>query len=68
VRAREAIAARRGEVPDIATVFFDYGVRDCFYDNAKAVRELGVKFRPIDDTIRDAVAWFRAHDMMPGGQ
>ena len=25
----------------------------------RAVRELGVTFRPLEDTLRDAVAWFR---------
>lgn len=64
VRAREAVAARRGQIPDIASEFFEYGIRECFYDNGKAVRELGMRFRPIDDTIRDAVAWFRAEGML----
>ncbi|MEN9933485.1 MAG: hypothetical protein RLZZ387_64 [Chloroflexota bacterium] len=27
----------------------------------KAVRELGVTFRPLRETLRDQVAWFRAH-------
>jgi dihydroflavonol-4-reductase len=30
-------------------------------DSAKAIRELGASFRPFDDTVRDEVAWFRAH-------
>lgn len=30
-------------------------------DSAKAIRELGATFRPFDDTVRDEVAWFRAH-------
>jgi dihydroflavonol-4-reductase len=29
--------------------------------SAKAVRELGVTFRPLEETLRDEVAWFRAH-------
>lgn len=29
--------------------------------SAKAVRELGATFRPLEDTLRDEVAWFRAH-------
>lgn len=28
--------------------------------SAKAERELGVHFRPLDDTLRDVVAWYRA--------
>jgi dihydroflavonol-4-reductase len=60
VRLREKLAVRRGETPALASAFFEYGARNCFYDNAKAVRQLGVKFRPIEETVRDALAWFRA--------
>ncbi|MBG0855795.1 NAD-dependent epimerase/dehydratase family protein [Streptomyces spinoverrucosus] len=31
------------------------------YDNARARVELGWEPRPIEDTVRDAVAWFRRH-------
>jgi dihydroflavonol-4-reductase len=30
-------------------------------DSGKAARELGVTFRPLAETLRDEVAWFRAH-------
>jgi dihydroflavonol-4-reductase len=30
-------------------------------DSSKAIRELGGAFRPFEDTVRDEVAWFRAH-------
>ena len=30
-------------------------------DSSKAVRELGASFRAFDETVRDSVAWFRAH-------
>lgn len=30
-------------------------------NSAKAVRELGVSFRPLRDTLRDEVAWYRAN-------
>ncbi|GAA2558523.1 NAD-dependent epimerase/dehydratase family protein [Mycolicibacterium diernhoferi] len=33
-------------------------------DHGKAERELGWKPAPIEDSIRDAVAFYRAHDMM----
>jgi dihydroflavonol-4-reductase len=29
--------------------------------SAKAIRELGASFRPVEETMRDAVAWFRAN-------
>jgi nucleoside-diphosphate-sugar epimerase len=27
----------------------------------RAIRELGVSFRPLDETLRDTVAWFRTN-------
>lgn len=35
------------------------------YDPAKSERELGLRFRPIVDTLRDEVAWFRANGVIP---
>jgi dihydroflavonol-4-reductase len=29
--------------------------------SSKAIRELGATFRPFEDTVRDEIAWFRAH-------
>lgn len=31
------------------------------FDHAKSERELGVSFRPVAETLRDEIAWFRAH-------
>jgi len=36
------------------------------YNPAKSERELGLRFRPVLDTLRDEVAWFRANGMLPG--
>jgi len=36
----------------------DYAGQYLFFDNAKARRELGVEFRPVEQSIRDAVAWY----------
>lgn len=33
----------------------------------KAVRELGVAFRPLEETLRDVVAWYREHELGKGG-
>ena len=33
------------------------------YDSSKAQRELGVRFRPLEETLADAVRWFIQHDM-----
>lgn len=35
--------------------------RSWYYDGEKARRELGFRNRPLDETLRDAVEWFRAH-------
>lgn len=64
VRARERSALRKGETPDVGATFFKYGLRDCFYDNAKATEALGMRFRPFEDTVRDALAWFREQGML----
>ena len=42
-----------------------YAYSDRFrFTGAKAVRELGYRVGPLEDAVRDAVAWFRAHDML----
>jgi len=35
--------------------------------SAKAERELGAQFRPLEETIHDVVSWYRGHDMLPPG-
>jgi dihydroflavonol-4-reductase len=57
--ALEQLAVRRGKKPELTRVFLDYASRECFFDSGKAKRELGVSFRPFEDTVRDAVADFR---------
>jgi dihydroflavonol-4-reductase len=36
-----------------------YAQRNAFFSNAKAKRELGLPSRPLEETIRRAVTWFR---------
>jgi hypothetical protein len=33
--------------------------------SARAQAELGATFRPLDETLRDEVSWFRQHDLIP---
>jgi dihydroflavonol-4-reductase len=54
-----------GQEPEMTLPFFNYSVQPGFYDNGKSVRELGASYRPIEDTIRDAVSYFRARGMLP---
>ena len=58
--AAERHARRRGEPPLLARDFFEYSLRPSFYRNDKARHELGARFRPLRDTIADAVEYFRA--------
>jgi dihydroflavonol-4-reductase len=38
-----------------------YAQRNAFFSNAKAKRELGLPSRPLEESVRRAVDWFRAH-------
>jgi dihydroflavonol-4-reductase len=40
-----------------------YAQRNAFFSNAKAKRELGLPTRPLEETVRRAVEWFRAEGM-----
>jgi dihydroflavonol-4-reductase len=61
--AAEAKARRSGVPPILSRDFFEYSLRPSFYRNDKAVSQLGVSFRPIEDTVRDAVSYFRERGM-----
>lgn len=63
-RAMEAQAARTGKPPLLSRDFFEFSLVPSFYDNAKSKTELGATYRPLDESIRDAVAWFRARRMV----
>lgn len=60
-----AARMRAGQEPEITMPFFSYMLQPAFYDNAKSVRELGATYRPIDETIKDAVAYFRGRGLIP---
>jgi dihydroflavonol-4-reductase len=62
--AMEMQSKRSGKPPLLARTFFEYSLVPSYYSNAKSVRELGATYRPIDETIRDAVAWFRERGML----
>lgn len=52
-------ARRTGEAPLFSRDFFEFSLRHNYYDNHKARRELGATFRSIDETIADALDYFR---------
>jgi nucleoside-diphosphate-sugar epimerase len=35
------------------------------FDHARSARELGLAFRPVEETLRDEVAWYRANGWLP---
>jgi dihydroflavonol-4-reductase len=56
---------RLGGNPTVTTVRVRYAFTERFiFSSAKAAAELGHTVSPIDDAIRDAVEWFRAHSML----
>jgi dihydroflavonol-4-reductase len=63
-RALQRVAVARGKRPDLAVPMLAYGMRECFYDNRRAREELGLRFRPFEDTVADSLAWFRDVGML----
>lgn len=63
-RLFEARARATGEPPIFTRTFFEYSLKPAFYSNEKSRRELGASYRPIDESIRDAAAFFRARRMV----
>jgi dihydroflavonol-4-reductase len=64
VSGMETMAKKTGNEPLLTRSFFEYSLVPSYYKNDKIVRELGASFRPIDDTIRDAIEYFRARDLV----
>lgn len=55
-----------GREADINSVTIRYGYLDGYkFTSAKAERELGYVISPLEPAIRDAIAWFQAHQMLP---
>jgi dihydroflavonol-4-reductase len=59
VTAMDTHARRTNKEPPLTKSFFEYSLKPSFYSNEKVVRELGARFRPFDETLRDAIAYFR---------
>ena len=61
LRARLTNTPVRLPLIGIQTLHLKRGV-----DSGKAVRELGATFRPLEETLRDTVAWFRDNGYVKG--
>lgn len=62
--AMDRSARRTGKEPLLSLSFFDYSLKASYYTNAKAIRELGATFRPVGETIRDAIDYFRGRGLV----
>jgi dihydroflavonol-4-reductase len=61
-----ARATGRGALLSLATVrlMIREGDRSRF-DHTKSERELGVRFRPVEETLADEISWYRAKEWLP---
>lgn len=57
--AMESRALKTGKPPMLSRDFFEYSLKPSFYSNDKATTELGATFRPLEETIQDAVDYFK---------
>jgi dihydroflavonol-4-reductase len=55
---------RAGKEPEVTREYMSYALKPGYFSNAKAVRELGASFRPMDETLRDAIGYFRARGQL----
>src|SRR3989442_3156293 len=67
-------AARTGELfsrftrspPRLPSWLADFLLTDAPMDNGKSVRDLGMAYRPIQESVRNSIAWFRNERMFEG--
>jgi dihydroflavonol-4-reductase len=62
--AGESIAERTAKPPLLARDLFEFALKANFFDNAKSIRELGATYRPIEETLRDAIAYFEERGLI----
>ncbi len=63
-KAMDVQARRTGNPPLLALEFFEFCLKPSYYRNDKARRELGATFRPMEETVRDAIAYFRQRGLI----
>lgn len=64
VKAMNKQAAKAGTEPPLSLEFFEYSLVPSYFDPSKSIRELGATYRPIDDTLADAIDDFRARGLV----
>jgi len=51
--------------PPLSTpVEVEYAANHLFVDNAKAKKELGLKFRPVEDSLKESIVWFKKNKLV----
>jgi dihydroflavonol-4-reductase len=68
------LASRSGEVwarvtrspPRLPAWLADFLLTGAMMNNTKSIRELGMSYRPIDETIRNTIEWFREEGLFEG--
>jgi len=56
------LVERTGREPVVNSMQIRYAYTDRFrFQSDKAARELGYQIRPLEATLRDAIAWFKSH-------
>ena len=63
--ALDSRARKTGKPPLFSREFVHYGLKPSFFSNERSVRELGMKYRPLDETLADAIADFRRRGVIP---
>jgi dihydroflavonol-4-reductase len=61
-----AIAARvaRDDDPEVCPAVLRAVLHGHRYDGSRAMRELGVSYRPVEETLRRALAWYRERGLL----
>ncbi len=59
-----ALAARGSEHPEICPSLLRALLHGHRYDGSRATRELGLTYRPVEETVRRALAWYGRRDRL----
>jgi len=57
-------ALKQGKEPDLTREYLAYSLKAGYFSNAKACVELGATFRPIEETIRDSIDYFKQRGLV----
>jgi len=64
IKRLEAQAIRTGEDPMISRNFMEYSLKPGYFTGAKAERELGAVYRPFQETVADAIEYFKGRGLI----